>query len=95
MQAMARANADTKLPRIFTSPLLLLLQIPAGLGNFRDVVPNDRAEAGDAQDDEEDIDDVADHSRRIFHLTGTLRCRGITRFKNRKAKSAIAVETTR
>ncbi len=63
--------------------------------NFGDVVPNDRPEAGDAQDDEERVDDGVDHSRRIFHLTGTLRCRGITRFKNRKANRAIAVEATK
>ena len=34
----------------------MLAELLPGFGNFGDVVPNDRPEAGDAQDDEERVD---------------------------------------
>ena len=43
----------------------VLSELPAGFGNLRDVVPNDRPEADHAQDDEERVDYGVDeaHSR--------------------------------
>ena len=34
----------------------MLFKVPPGLGDFGDVVPNDRPEADHAQDDEERVD---------------------------------------